>query len=188
MEDQKINDHTPQTDEQVHCSKGKRFFERFSGSITKGTGKPFAFITALILVIAWAVSGPFFHFSETWQLVINTGTTIITFLMVFLIQQAQNKDTVALHLKLNELIAANRRASNRLINIEDLTEDELINLKHFFVKLSGNEMNSNELFAQHSIDEEQLKETAGDIAAQLNDQINGQETREILITPGKHKN
>lgn len=188
MQDQNINNNVPQADEQIQCSKGKRIFERFSGTITKSTGKPFAFITALILVIVWAVSGPFFHFSETWQLVINTSTTIITFLMVFLIQQAQNKDTVALHLKLNELIAANRRASNRLINIEDLTEDELINLKHFFVKLSGNEMKANELFAQHSIDEEQLKETAGDIAAQLNEQMDNDKEHDILITPGKQKN
>lgn len=149
----------------------KLFFERFSAAITKGTGKPFAFITAFIMIIVWAISGPFFHFSETWQLVINTSTTIITFLMVFLIQQAQNKDTVALHLKLNELIAANKRASNRLINVEELTEDELINLKNFFVKLSGNEMTATELFTQHSIDEEQLKETAEDIAEQLDEKI-----------------
>lgn len=152
-------------------SKSKAFFERFSGAITRGTGKPYAFLTALGVVVVWAVSGPFFNYSETWQLIINTGTTIITFLMVFLIQQAQNKDTVALHLKLNELIAANKRASNRLINVEDLTEDELVNLKNFFVHLSNNKMQPSELFAQHSIDEEQLKETAEDLADQLHEQI-----------------
>ena len=98
-----------------------RFFDRFSCRVTRATGSPAAFLIALLSVIIWAVSGPVFQFSETWQLVINTGTTIITFLMVFIIQQAQNKDTVAIHLKLNELIAATKGASNRMIDVEDLT-------------------------------------------------------------------
>src|SRR4051812_4525469 len=114
----------------------KSNFERFSAVITKITGRPVAFFTALCIVITWGITGPLFHFSDTWQLVINTGTTIITFLMVFVIQQSQNKDTVAIHLKLNELIAATKGASNRLIDIEDLTEQELDTLKAFYVKLS----------------------------------------------------
>src|SRR6186997_2627195 len=105
------------------------FFNRFSGMVTKATGKPAAFIIALLIIIIWAVTGPIFGFSDTWQLVINTGTTIITFLMVFVIQHSQNKDTTAVQLKLNELIAASSTASNRLIDVEDLTEDELRVLK-----------------------------------------------------------
>src|SRR5881394_2723293 len=88
------------------------FFDRFSSKVTKATGKPVAFI----IVFLWAVTGPIFNFSDTWQLVINTGTTIITFLMVFVIQQSQNKDTMAIHLKLNELIASDSAANNRLVD------------------------------------------------------------------------
>ena len=93
--------------------------------MTRWAGSPTAFCVALLTVAAWAAVGPLFHFSENWQLVINTGTTIVTFLMVFLIQQSQNKDSVAVHLKLNELLAANREASNRMIGIEDLDEQDL---------------------------------------------------------------
>lgn len=149
----------------------KHFFERFSAAFTRISGRPVAFITAMLIVIVWACCGPVFHYSETWQLIINTGTTIITFLMVFLIQQAQNKDTVALHLKLNELIAANKKASNRLINVEDLTEDELTNLKNFFVHLSSSEMNNKDFYSQHSVDEAQLKETAEDLAGRMHKEL-----------------
>src|SRR6187431_242109 len=120
-------------DKKRKVSKLKLLFDRFSTSVTRVTGRPVAFILAVVIILVWAATGPLFDFNETWQLVINTGTTIITFLMVFVIQQSQNKDTVALHLKLNELIAANKNASNRLIDIEDLTEDELIALKAFYV-------------------------------------------------------
>ncbi len=94
-----------------------------------------------------------FGFSNTWQLVINTGTTIITFLMVFVIQQSQNRETTAIQLKLNELIAANRNASNRLVSIEDLTEEELAALKKFYIKLSFLAEHETDLFSTHSIDE-----------------------------------
>lgn len=137
-------------------SKLARAFDRFSTVATHVTGRPVAFIIATLIVVVWAVSGPMFHYSENWQLVINTGTTIITFLMVFVIQQSQNKDTVALHLKLNELIAANKGASNRLINIEDLTEEELIVLKEFYIQLSEMAEADKELFTTHSIDEAKL--------------------------------
>ena len=99
--------------------------ERFSTAVTRWTGGTSAFVVALGVIVVWAVTGPLFAFSDTWQLVINTGTTIVTFLMVFLIQRAQNKDSRAIHLKLNELVAAMKGASNRLIDAEDLTEDEL---------------------------------------------------------------
>ena len=93
--------------------------ERFSGTMTRATGSSLAFVLAVLTVVVWAATGPMFHFSDTWQLVINTGTTIVTFLIVFLIQRAQNKDAMAIQLKLNELVAAIEGASNRLINIDD---------------------------------------------------------------------
>ncbi len=106
--------------------------ERFSVKVTEATGTSAAFIIALSVVLIWIVTGPIFHFSDTWQLVINTGTTIVTFLMVFLIQRSQNKDALAIHLKLNEIVAALEGASNRLIDVEDLTEEEIETLhKHF---------------------------------------------------------
>src|SRR6266700_3279402 len=100
-------------------------FDKVSNKVTRATGSPAAFLCALVIIIIWAITGPVFKYSDTWQLVINTGTTIITFLMVFIIQQSQNKDTAALQLKLNELIACNEKASNRLIVVEDLTDEEL---------------------------------------------------------------
>ena len=113
-----------------HHEHHKNWFDRFSSAVTRASGSPIAFGTALGIVVLWAVSGPLFKFSDSWQLVINTGTTIITFLMVFLIQQAQNKEARAMELKLDELISAIDGASNRLIDVEDLSEDELIALRH----------------------------------------------------------
>ncbi|WP_219223146.1 low affinity iron permease family protein [Pedobacter antarcticus] len=127
-------------------------FERFANAATRFTGSSSAFIIALMIVIVWAVSGPVFNYSETWQLVINTGTTIITFLMVFLIQKAQNKDGKAIQLKLNELIAAHERASNRMVDIEDLTESELDQLHKFYVTLSTLAKQETDIHCSHSID------------------------------------
>lgn len=129
------------------------WFDRFSAKVTRITGRPAAFLCALLVVILWGVTGPVFKFSDTWQLVINTGTTIITFLMVFVIQQSQNKDTMAIQLKLNELIAANKGASNRLIDIEDLTEEELQAVKKFYIRLSHLAAKEKNLFTTHSLDE-----------------------------------
>lgn len=112
------------------------------------------FSAALLTVIAWASVGPVFHFSQNWQLVINTGTTIVTFLMVFLIQQSQNKDSVAVHLKLNELLAANRQASNRMIGIEDLDEQDLRDVAMFYAKLATRAKAAGAHKEAHSIDEE----------------------------------
>ena len=100
-------------------------FAKFAGKASAAAGSFWAFSLAILVVVVWAATGPIFHFSETWQLVINTGTTIVTFLMVFLIQHAQNKDMRAVQLKLNELIAAVEGASNRLIDVEDLTDREV---------------------------------------------------------------
>lgn len=133
------------------------FFEKISAIATRKAGSPGAFIMALSVIIVWLITGPLFQFSDTWQLVINTGTTVITFLMVFLIQQSQNKDVVAIHLKLNELIASNQLASNRLIDVEDLTDAELTVLKNFYIRLSDLTKKERNLFATHSLDEAQLK-------------------------------
>lgn len=130
----------------------KSFFERFANKITAFTGSSQAFTVALSIVLIWAITGPVFNYSETWQLVINTGTTIITFLMVFLIQKSQNKDSKAIQLKLNELIAADERASNRMVDIEDLTEDELDRLHKFYEKLSELAEKEGNIHQSHSID------------------------------------
>lgn len=130
-----------------------RVFEKISNSITRAVGRPITSILSILLVVAWAATGPFFDYSETWQLIINTSTTIITFLMVFVIQTSANKDTVAVQIKLNELIAANKQASNRIIDVEDLSSAELEVLKKFYVKLSELAENERDLFSSHSIDE-----------------------------------
>jgi low affinity Fe/Cu permease len=129
------------------------FFESFSNKVTKATGKPLSFIIAAMVIILWAVTGPVFGFSDTWQLVINTGTTIITFLMVFVIQHSQNKDTTAVQLKLNELIAASPNTSNRLIMIEKLSEEELDIIRNFYIKLSELAKKERDIHQTHSLDE-----------------------------------
>jgi low affinity Fe/Cu permease len=128
-------------------------FEKFAIQVTKATGSTSAFIWAFIIVVVWAVSGPFFHYSEDWQLVINTGTTIITFLMVFLIQKAQNKDSLAIQLKLNELVAAHEFASNRLVNVENLSEEEMKVIQKYYSSLSEMTKKDESLQQSHSIDE-----------------------------------
>ncbi|HVY28193.1 MAG TPA: low affinity iron permease family protein [Polyangiaceae bacterium] len=111
-------------------------FAKLAGKISQATGSFWTFSLALLVVLVWAATGPIFHYSETWQLVINTGTTIVTFLMVFVIQHAQNKDMRAVQLKLNEIIAAVEGASNRLIDVEDLTDHELEHLYSRFQRLA----------------------------------------------------
>ena len=133
--------------------KRSSIFEKLSHSATVFTGSTAAFMMAVFTILTWLLTGPFFGFSNTWQLVINTGTTIITFLMVFLIQRMQNKDSRAIHLKLNELIASLKGPSNRLIDVEDLTEDELEILSSYFRKLSTMAKTEKDLSQSHSIEE-----------------------------------
>ncbi|HSR18426.1 MAG TPA: low affinity iron permease family protein [Ignavibacteriaceae bacterium] len=133
-------------------------FDRFAGKATFFLGSSAAFSTAFLIIILWIISGPLFKFSDTWQLVINTGTTIITFLMVFLIQRSQNKESLAVQLKLNELVASSKEASNRLINVEDLTQDELEILHKYFIKLARRAKQDSKLKETHSIDEETKQE------------------------------
>jgi len=134
-------------------NKLSRQFEKISNFITRAAGRPATSIASIVLVLIWAATGPFFGYSEDWQLIINTSTTIITFLMVFVIQTSANKDTIAVQIKLNELIAANKNASNRLIDVEDLTAAELEVLKRFYVKLSDLAEKERDIFSTHSIDE-----------------------------------
>ena len=133
--------------------KRARLFNNIAQWVTRKAGSPAVSLGAFMVILLWAVSGPLFGFSDTWQLVINTGTTIITFLMVFIIQQSQNKDTTAIQLKLNELIACNEKASNRLVDIEDLTEDEILVLKEFYIRLSKRAEKDMDLHSSHSLDE-----------------------------------
>ena len=107
-------------------------FHRFASATADVVGRSYAFMVAVVVLVAWAATGPVFGFSDTWQLVINTGTTIVTFLMVFLIQNTQNRDAHAIHLKLDELIRANKHARNALLGLESMSDDELRKLQHEF--------------------------------------------------------
>jgi low affinity Fe/Cu permease len=134
--------------------------ETLSEAVTRWTGSTAAFGTAMGIVLVWALLGPVFHFSDTWQLVINTGTTIVTFLMVFLIQRTQNKDALAVHLKLNELVAAMAGASNRLIEVEALTERELAALRSHYHQLTQLARKDTDLTKSHSIEEAEHRHSA----------------------------
>lgn len=133
--------------------KKNHFFERLASKVTQATGSTAAILIAFCTVIVWGLTGPFFHYSETWQLVINTGTTIITFLMVFLIQKSQNKESLAVQLKLNELVAAHEYASNRLVDVENMTEEELKVIQKYYSHLKTITAKEESLLETHSIDE-----------------------------------
>jgi low affinity Fe/Cu permease len=135
-------------------------FERISSAVTAWTGSTSAFTIALGVVVVWGLTGPLFHYSDTWQLVINTGTTIVTFLMVFLIQRTQNKDSLALQLKLNELVAAIEGASNRLIDVEDLDEKELKALHEYYGRLAIMAKKEAVLTESHSIEEAEARHSS----------------------------
>src|SRR5262250_755233 len=110
-------------------------FRKFAHKISEWVGSSWAFFFAILVILAWGVTGPMFDFSDTWQLVINTGTTIVTFLMVFLIQNTQNRDAMAIHLKLDELIRAVKGARTRLVRLEEFTDEELADLQKEFERL-----------------------------------------------------
>ena len=122
--------------QQVRKSGGLNlWFSRFASETAQVVGHPYMFLLAVVVLVIWAVSGPFFHFSDTWQLIINTGTTIITFLVVFLIQNTQNRDAKALHLKLDELIRSHHPANDDLIDIQKLSDEELDELEKRYEKI-----------------------------------------------------
>jgi low affinity Fe/Cu permease len=137
----------------------KDWFETFANRATHIAGSTVAFVSACILILAWVITGPVFHFSDTWQLVINTGTTIITFLMVFLIQKTQNKDSIVMQIKLNELIAASEKASNRIVDIEALTEEELKPLHEYYSRLAELTKKEKNLKKSHSIEDTNITDT-----------------------------
>ena len=134
-------------------SQDSPLMERLSYHATKATGTSYAFLIAVAVIAVWAITGPIFRFSDTWQLVINTGTTIVTFLMVFLIQRAQNKDAVAIHLKLNEIVAAMKGASNRLIDVEDMSEADIEALRNYYRTLIELAKKDENFTMTHSIEE-----------------------------------
>jgi low affinity Fe/Cu permease len=135
--------------------------ERFARWATLRAGSSWAFALALGTIIVWLVTGPLFGFSDTWQLVINTGTTIVTFLMVFLIQRSQNKESQAVQLKLNEIVAAIEGASNRLINVEDMSEEDVAILHRHYRKLAQLARRDGTLTESHSIEEAERRHRAG---------------------------
>ncbi len=138
-------------------SSRDNIFSRCATVATKWTGSTAAFIISMATVAVWALSGPLFHYSDTWQLTINTGTTVVTFLMVFLIQRTQNKDSLAIQLKLNEIVAAVEGASNRLISVEDLSEDELNVLHAHYERLTQMAKSERRLTESHSIEEAEAR-------------------------------
>ncbi len=129
------------------------FFERLAHAAIEWAGGSWAFGIAVVVILTWALTGPIFGFSDTWQLVINTGTTIVTFLMVFLIQRAQNKESKAIELKLNEIVAAIEGASNHLIDVEELSEEEIETLRRHYRELAQLAGKSGSVLESHSIEE-----------------------------------
>ena len=137
-----------------NISKKSKFnFEAFATWVTKATGTTAAFFIALGIVVLWAIIGPIFNYSDHWQTILDTFTAVVTFLMVFLIQKEQNKDSLAIQLKLNELVAAHEFASNRLVNVENMTEDELRIIQKYYSKISELTKKEDNLQQSHSIDE-----------------------------------
>jgi low affinity Fe/Cu permease len=127
--------------------------ERFARGVTRFAGSTAAFAGAVGVLVLWGLAGPVFHYSETWQLAVNTGTTIVTFLMVFLIQRSQNKEALAVQLKLNEIVAALQGASNRLVNVEDLSEGDLEVLHSHYRTLAEMAKRDLDIGKSHSLDE-----------------------------------
>src|SRR6195952_2609779 len=150
----------PEADKKQH--RASDLFSAAALWTSRQCGRASTFIVACVTIIVWAVTGPMFHYSDTWQLVINTGTTIVTFLMVFLIQNTQNRDMSALHLKLDELIRVNEDARNKLMNLEDLTEEELEKLKGTFDRLAVSKSARPEKAAAAIEDLEQAEEDIGE--------------------------
>ena len=148
-------------------------FSRAAQWISRQCGRPATFVVACAVIVVWAVTGPVFHYSDTWQLIINTGTTIITFLMVFLIQNTQNRDMAALHLKLDELIMVSDTARNKLLTLEDMTEEELARLKGSF-----------SLIASKTSGSEVLREAADDLET-ASDEIQQARKKVTAVADGK---
>ncbi len=147
------------------------WFETFASKATKATGSSWAFVVACLLVLIWILTGPLFHYSDVWQIVITKATTIVTFLMVFLIQKTQNKDSISIQIKLNELVAANENASNRIISIEDLSEHELVRLNDYYTRLAEITKKEKNLKTTHSIEDTTILEDERERLNQKIDEI-----------------
>ncbi|HEY1250654.1 MAG TPA: low affinity iron permease family protein [Thermoanaerobaculia bacterium] len=147
-------------DEPAHGSRFGAWLAQLSLAATEWAGSSWAFGIAVAVIVVWGLTGPIFHYSDTWQLVINTGTTIVTFLMVFLIQRAQNKESKAVQLKLNEIVAAIQGASNRLIDVESLSEDEIEVLRKHYSEMSRLAEEEGSILESHSIDEARERSAA----------------------------
>jgi len=143
------------TDRRQHDHRN--ILSRFATLAMTWAGSTPAFIAAVLILLVWLITGPFFHFSDTWQLVINTGTTVITFLMVFLIQRSQNKDALAVQLKLDEIVAALEGASNHLISVEDLSEEELKVLRIHYQRLAEMAKRDFKITESHSVEEAEAR-------------------------------
>jgi low affinity Fe/Cu permease len=145
-------------------------FRRWSAKVAEVVGSPWAFLLAALAVVVWAVTGPIFHYSDTWQLVINTATTVITFLMIFLVQNTQNRDAKAIHLKLDELIRSNAAARNSMLDLEDLDDEELARLAAEFQRLRERVGQAADPMA-HAVGQElrERQEESGDAAENSSD-------------------
>ncbi|MEA2336777.1 MAG: hypothetical protein QOE82_784 [Thermoanaerobaculia bacterium] len=143
--------------EERRRSNSGNILSRFATAATTWTGSTAAFVCAVLVIVVWGITGPLFHYSDTWQLVINTGTTVVTFLMVFLIQRAQNRDALAVQLKLDEIVAALEGASNRLISVEDLSEEELKVLRIHYQRLGEMAKRDLKITESHSIEEAEAR-------------------------------
>jgi low affinity Fe/Cu permease len=140
--------------------RARGWMERFAQSVTNQVGRSWAFSLALLATLVWIASGPIFHYSDTWQLAWNTVTSVVTFLMVFLIQRSQNKESLAIQLKLNELVAAVEGASNRLIDIEGLSEKDLQTLHSYYERLAHIAAREGSMTASHSVEEAERRHAA----------------------------
>ena len=140
--------------------RARGWMERFAQSVTNQVGRSWAFSLALLATLVWIASGPIFHYSDTWQLAWNTVTSVVTFLMVFLIQRSQNKESLAIQLKLNELVAAVEGASNRLIDIEGLSEKDLETLHSYYERLAHIAARDGSMTASHSVEEAERRHAA----------------------------
>jgi low affinity Fe/Cu permease len=151
-------------------------FEKVSNTITTYSGSTPVFLSAIGLILVWGITGPVFHYSNTWLLIVNTGTSIITFLMVFLIQKSQNKEAIAVQLKLNELIAASNYASNRLLNIQDLSEEELKTLYEHYRTLVELTQKAESNTQSHSV-EDAIEAVDEELTEEIEDEIEKKEKK-----------
>jgi len=163
----------------------REFFTAFASKTARAVGTYWAFLLALMIVLIWGVTGPMFNYSDTWQLVINTGTTIITFLMVFLIQNTQNRDAKAMHLKLDELISALKAAHNEMINIEDLSDDQLEKIAAYYREKKAECADDTVTAIASDVAQKTAHETACRVAGETADRVANDTAKEVADEAAK---